>query len=101
MKVLLIMIAIVGAVLFGRAARLEVLQSTPLQPIIGWALFIAASISAVWLARLKFPAWAAIMAAIAVALNMLAPLQMPEAWAPSFNIACAVLCAACVVRNWN
>lgn len=95
------MIAVVGALLFGRAAKLEVLQSSPLNAFVAWAIFIASGIGAIWLAKAKFPAWAAIMAAMCVALNTLAPLNIPAPWEAPFNIACGVLCAACVVRNWQ
>lgn len=101
MKPLLVIVGIVAAVMFARAARVEFLHADPLKPIIAWGLFGATAVSAIWLARLKFAAWAALMAAMAIALNTLAPIQLPVAWEPTFNIACAVVCSACVVRNWN
>lgn len=100
-KVLLIIIGSIGALVFARAAKFGPLESAPLDAIIGWALSIASAVSAVWLARLKLPAWSAIFGAMAIAMNVLAPLQMPHNWIGPFNIVCGVLCAACVVRNWE
>lgn len=101
MKILLIIIGAMGALVFARAAKFGPLESAPLDSIVGWALSIASLISAVWLAKLKLPAWAAIFGAMAIALNVLAPVQMPSNWVVPFNIVCGVLCAACVVRNWE
>ncbi len=101
MKVLLIIIGAMGALVFARSAKFAPLESAPLDSIVGWALSIASVVSAVWLARLKLPAWAAIFGAMAIAMNVLAPVQMPATWVSPFNVVCGVLCAACVVRNWE
>ncbi len=90
-----------GALLFARAAKWGPMETAPLDVIIGWAVSIASVISAVWLAKLKFPAWAAIFGAMAIVLNVVAPVQMPGHWHTPMNIVCGVLCAACVVRNWE
>lgn len=95
------MVAVVGAILFAKAAKLEPISAGPLQPFIAWTLFIGTGIAAVWLAKSKFPAWSAIMAAMCIALNTVAPIQLASAWEPGFNVGCGVLCAACVVRNWQ
>jgi hypothetical protein len=100
-KPLLIMVAVVGALLFAKAAKFEPIAAGPLEPFVKWTLFIATGIAAVWLAKCKFPAWAAIMAAMCVALNTVAPMQLPAAWEAGFFVGCGVLCAACVVRNWE
>ncbi len=101
MKTLLIIIGAMGALLFARAAKFGALESAPLAVIVAWIISIAAAVSAVWLARLKFAAWSAIFGAMAVAVNVVAPLQLPVTWVGPLNIACGVLCAACVVRNWE
>lgn len=101
MKVLLIIVGVTGALLFGLAAKLGPLEAEPLKAIVGWTISIASLVSAVWLAKLKLPAWAAIFGAMAIALNMLAPLQAPTTWLAPLHITCGVLCAACVVRNWE
>ncbi len=101
MKVLLIIVGAMGALLFARAVKFGPMESAPLHSIVAWAISIASLVSAVWLAKLKFPAWAAIFGAMAIALNVLAPLDMPANWFGPLNISCGVLCAACVVRNWE
>ncbi|MSR44662.1 MAG: hypothetical protein EXS15_04795 [Phycisphaerales bacterium] len=101
MKVLLFIVGGIGALLFARAAKIGAVQSPPLDSIIAWALSIASLISAVWLVKLKLPAWAAILAAMAVALNVLVPVAIPPDAVGPFNIVCGVLCSACVVRNWE
>ncbi|MSQ89954.1 MAG: hypothetical protein EXS01_00970 [Phycisphaerales bacterium] len=101
MKILLIIIGCIGALLFARAAKFAPLEAEQLRAIVAWALSIAAFVSAVWLVTLKLPAWAAIFGAMAVALNVLAPIQWPPDAVGPFNIVCGVLCAACVVRNWE
>ncbi|NBX36145.1 MAG: hypothetical protein EBR10_02835 [Planctomycetes bacterium] len=101
MKVMLIIMGVAGALLFAKAARLPALEGAQLAPIISWTTFAAVAASAVWLARQKFAAWSAIFGAMAVALNQIAPPDMPANWLPAFHIACGVLCAACVVRNWQ
>jgi hypothetical protein len=100
-KIMLIIMGVAGALLFAKAARLPALEGAQLAPIISWTVFAAIAASAVWLARQKFAAWSAIFGAMAVALNQIAPPDMPPNWLPAFHIACGVLCAACVVRNWQ
>lgn len=100
-KTLLMIVAAIGCLLFAKAARFEVLSRSPLDAIVAWTMFVACAICTVWLAKLKFAAWAAIFAAITVAVNVLAPLQMPPTWVVPFNIGAGVLCSACVVRNWE
>jgi len=98
---MLIIMGVAGALLFAKAARLSALEGAQLAPIISWTVFAAIAASAVWLARQNFAAWSAIFGAMAVALNQIAPPDMTARWLPAFHIACGVLCAACVVRNWQ
>ncbi len=100
-KVLLIIVGAMGALLFARAAKFGPMESEPLSVIIAWAISIAALISAVWLAKLKFAAWAAIFGAMAIVMNVVAPIDLQPNWIVPMNITCGVLCAACVVRNWE
>jgi hypothetical protein len=98
---MLLVIGSAGALLFAKAARLSALEGAQLAPIISWVVFVAIASGTVWLARQKFAAWSAIFGAMTVALNQIAPPDMPPNWLPAFHIACGVLCSACVVRNWQ
>lgn len=43
----------------------------------------------------------AIFGAMAIVMNVVAPIHLQPNWIVPMNIACGVLCAACVVRNWE
>lgn len=101
MRILLSLVGIAGLVFTARAMRFEPILSEPLSQVVAWAACGLSAVSSVWFARQGSAAWCGWLAAIAVACNPVAPLAAPAGSQHWIDIISAVLCGACVIRNWD
>ena len=84
-----------------RAMKFEPIVTEPLSPVAAWAACGLCVVSSVWFGKLSGAAWCGLLAALAVAVNPIAPMTPPAGAQQWIDIAGAVICGACVIRNWE
>lgn len=100
-RVLLGLVGAAGLIFVARAMRFEPIMAEPLSQVASWAACGLCLVASVWFGKLSFAAWCGLLAALAVVVNPIAPLSPPAGSQHWIDIAGAVICGACVIRNWE
>lgn len=100
-RVLLGLVGVAGLIFVARAMRFEPIMAEPLSVVAAWAACGLCLVSSVWFGKLSAAAWCGLLAATAVVVNPIAPLSPPAGSQHWIDIAGAVICGACVIRNWE
>ncbi|MBU3729399.1 MAG: hypothetical protein FGM37_09170 [Phycisphaerales bacterium] len=101
MRVLLGLVGVAGLIFVARSMRFEPIMAEPMSVVAAWAACGLCLVSSVWFARISGAAWCGLLAAAAVAANPIAPISPPAGTQHWIDIACAVFCGACVIREWE
>lgn len=101
MRILLGLVGVAGLIFVARAMKFEPIVTEPLSPVAAWAACGLCVVSSVWFGKLSGAAWCGLLAALAVAVNPIAPMTPPAGAQQWIDIAGAVICGACVIRNWE
>jgi hypothetical protein len=100
-RVLLGLVGVAGLIFVARAMRFEPLMAAPLSDVVAWGACGLCVVASVWFGKLSSAAWCGLLAATAVIVNPIAPITPPAGVQHWIDIAGAVICGACVIREWE